>query len=240
MPPKRGYRKKRSYNTRKKRTYVKKRRNNAKVRVAHGIGGISDTTLLKLKFAYMARLEPVTSEYRLVFKGNMPFEPAGPGSGTTAGFNDWMDFYRKFQVNASKIKVTAVAVGSDASAQNTVVNCYPTTDSFGFITLLTPQELMSNPYNKMRLITTSASQGAKFMINNYMSVKKLYGVDELDESLASQNYNPPSFIQNPTQEMNWIVQLNTLDGHAGAITDFQVQLTYYIKLFDRKPLPITN
>jgi len=235
MPPKRSYnnRKKRSY---KKRGYKKKK---LTTHIPRQLTGIPDTTMAKFKFSYIARHTMATASHQFVFKGNDAYEP-NPGATSAAGFQQWWTFYQAYLVNASKIDVKFLAGSDTVATQNLSLNLYPVAEQIGTIPSLSRLDLLGNPYNKNRLVTSSASQGALGHMSNYMTTQKIFGVSgKLDLTeysvLIDQSTGLP--LASPQLPWSWVLQADQLVGTAGSIIDLQISITYYVKFFDRLQLP---
>ena len=181
----RRYKKNNFYRGRKRKYNPRNRITSRKMST---LTGIPDSSLVKLKYTTFITLNSAVQAVH-VFSGNSIFDPDRTGlGGQPLGHDQWANFYEKYSVGASKIKIQALNKSTIASTGNVLINLTPVDDNVS----RAYDEWSAYPYNKNKFIApVSAGQNGIYM-NNYMSTRKI-NANNIDDDVyqASFGSNPP-------------------------------------------------
>lgn len=224
--PYRNKAKNRYVRRRKKRRYRRRRRKPFMSRISkfklRGSSLLPDTTLVKLKYNETIQMANVAGTGWYQFSINSLFDPNTTGAGhQPQGFDQWSQFYSKYQVNASSIVCRPLP--GDTNVTQFIL--YPSND-FGTIT---PTAAKEQPYSRHSYMTSTST--VQFtQVKQYISVKKL-----LARNTNSVNYTGTTATSPPSQ-FYWHLILNSLNGTDISDIWVDVKITFYVKFFDRKSL----
>lgn len=206
----------------KKRRFKRRRRSSTSTMKIRGVSCLPDTMLVRLKYTDNITMTNVAGYGTYVFSINDCYDPNVTGVGSQPlGFDQWMNFYEAFQVNASLIYIRTLG-----NTQETTICCYPSINS-------TPSGSMdlarSQPY--ARTIFTGNQIASSFLkLKSYMSVKKLEG-----RNIDSINFTGTS-SSSPTLRRYWIVEQESRSGSDISVNEIYIMIIYYVKFFRRKTL----
>lgn len=178
---------------------------------------------LFLKLPYNQRL-PVFNTAILraySFRINSLFDPDATGIGTQPlGFDQWMNFYEKFEVRGSRIQVTVYNLSSTVTTE---VIVYPSNSATAITATNTAIE---QPYSR-KMVSAGINSRAFSRMSNYITVKKLLG-----RQIQSVNYTG-SESANPTVSLFWHTLAASIDGATNINIVMEVKLIYYVRLYKR-------
>ncbi len=213
--------KRRSRRPRRRKRYVRNKR--MSYNVIRAIGQ-PDTVYVKLKFFDSALFtdNPGVSIGRR-YRGNSVFDPALSSTNSQpAGFDQWASMYTHYEVLGSSIKCNLVNLSASPAR-----------------TLLLPHLQSTSPssadgaeQNYARTyVLSSVNGGGKIIMKNYMRTKKMFGRTTASVNFAAQ------VTANPAKEWFWQIRLTNLDGSIGIDIDGNIEITYFVKFFERAILP---
>lgn len=234
-----GYRRRNNRRRRRVRRFSRKRRNYAmpvsyRGRDKHIMPPIYKC---KLQFFYnngyaLAAVDAAIQQFR----GNSLYDPDYTGIGTQPrGYDQLTQFYNKYRVYASSIKVNFEPTGTTSQFLNTITyGVYPDAD-LG-LAFDTPKDLVEASYVKYR-VRNSYDSGGKY-VKNFMTTSQITGVRrtavKYDDTFASV------INTNPINQWIWNVfffQSAASDTNPQVINGIlNVTIQYYCEFFDRKAL----
>lgn len=212
---------------------------------------IPDRGYVKMKYADMVSVDSTYqsgNHWQLYYAAN---EITQPGLAVTTGrsnllacngVNEWDNFYGKYRVNACKItckfiKTITSSTYSDQLFQQ--ISVVPASEDT-LTTMLADSEVQSqtDKYSRYSLLGSANSSAGVKTLKNFMSTKKIFGwkYPSIDggESVVGDMISGTF----PTQLWYWVIKLAPLDGAlaAGQTADcyIQVNITYYVEMFDRR------
>lgn len=163
------------------------------------------------------------------YRGNGPFDPrVASGGQFPIAYLNWANIYNKVLCFGSKIRVMAINNTTTPGAANCQISLVPINS--GYTGALTALEVACQPYSRTRYITVQNGAGPT-ILKSYMSTKKFFGIKgELDLT----DYSSVTSTT-PTNQFYWRVQCDPVDGLTNPDCWFQVQITYYLRFFERVP-----
>jgi len=194
---------------------------------------MGDCAKLKMRYTDQGSLTNVTGNPRLVFRGNSIWDPDfALGGQTVMGWQAWNQFYLRYRVLGSAIRMTFASTNDAANRGNITCAVVPVSNTAQLdATLVQSKQL---PYAKVR----STQQGANVVtIKNYISTAKVEGIPWNAPKIAAA-YSA-AMNANPDGDFTWFwaVTWGPMNGTAIISVDFDVTITYYVELFDRRVLP---
>lgn len=225
--------------TRRRKTTAKKRfagkpsrfrKNQSRtVRVQRSVAPISDVQILKLKYAITnVQLSTGGTPNSKLMRGNSVNDPEfSAGGHQPLGHDQWCAFYDKYLVMGSSIKVL---IANTSNTDHIKVALLPKDES----TVVSSWDtLAERPYAKIRYGTPNNGSHSTPRLSGYMSTKKILGLKDLstqdDEYAAACNTDP-------SRPWYWHIYFQALNNTTAIILNVNVEMTYYVKFFDRKPL----
>lgn len=215
---------------RKKRQIIetqdKSHSNNFKSVVSYRSGtGLPQKKFVKLKYAdkivHNGSILNQT-DYRM----NSLFDPNFTSLGhQPLGFDEWKALYNRYRVNSVKVEVTAVQQDNAENASD-MVAIFPNINDVSVVQAARVMELENVAYTFVG--NTSSGQSIQ-KLEMYIDIKKLMGLNELDEDYASL------VTTNPVINPKFTVWVENLWGNATAI-NIMVEITYYAEFFEPKLL----
>ena len=134
-----------------------------------------------------------------------------------------MEFYSRYEVRASQI---LVRFHNTASGNATECVVYPSQSS-AVVTGLSAT--IEQPYAKRGVASGTAGQMTKY-IRNYIGCQKLNG-----RNLDSINFTGTASTS-PVHQFYWILYTATLDPATNLDMNQEVDIIYYVRLYQRKSL----
>lgn len=189
--------------------------------------GISDKLMTKLKYSTQVDLLASTAVGQVyVFRGNSLYDPDYTATGgQPLSFDQWAQFYNYYKVHGSKIRVTFMSQSSNITHYS--INCvFP--DLNLPTTTLSPIDIIQHPYARYRVGGVSTGNAGVTTITNYMSTKKLFGINNLDDT----EYRA-SMVNNPVNTWYWRVQQIAADQTQVINVNCLVTITYYCEFNER-------
>lgn len=188
--------------------------------------------VMAVQLKYQMRKQPTGAGVRsvedYVVRGNSPFDPDFAVGGQQAmGFDQWSNFYRRYRVKASKVKVLATADGA--------ITC-----GFGIVPLNTSSaitdqsQIQEFQYCKQKTLGNDAATATGIM-ESYMSTAKIRGGPH---DIVSYEQDLSSLVSgNPAQEWYWHVFGYGLGGSSNNFdVVLEIIITYYVEFYDRETL----
>lgn len=214
----------RRYRKKKRR---RKKKGSPKSIILRGPSVVPDQIMLKMKYRDLVNLNSPQGVYTYRnYRGNSIFDPDQQSIGKQPlGRDQWDPFYQRYQVMASKCVVRF----AQSKVNGANLNCCLTpTDGVGVLLDIVTQ--MEQPYSKSKLLCYDAT--APKVLSSYMTTKKKFGYSKgitQNDQLSALNGN------NPAEQWYWVVGVAGTGGQMSV--DLNIEITYYVRLFDRKELP---
>lgn len=218
MPYRKRYKRK---NLRRKRRY-KGRKMRRRNRMSYAVNRrliTPDTQYVKLRIQRLHNVLGLLADGFNV-SGNSAFDPLkNLGSSQMEGFDAWANLYNSYEVSASACKLTFI---NHSSAH---VNLYLQPSSDG----ANPgnSAIVGNPYGKTKILSPLVAGGVA-RIGGFMRTKKLMGRTTADTIFTAL------VTADPLQEWTWLCRMSSSDGVSTLNLQCKIQLTYYVKFFDRR------
>lgn len=228
--PRRRYRRKRTYRRKsygRRKRIIRKKKNRASKVVIRTPNTIPDRCMVKLKWGTdkpQVTASGVAGDYRVNLNGI--YDPQyDTGGDQPNGFDEWMGFYSEYQVHAAKVRVQFLNNGST----NTMICGIQASNDVTQIADCTNET--DRPYTQTALLQPLTGTKCDTNFKMYVSIKKIAGVKELDETQDTGNNGA-----NPNREV--ILHIFSQDFlKAGATTGlFRLKVTYYVEFSKRKAL----
>lgn len=192
---------------------------------------IGDCAKVKLRFTDIGFGSNTTGPVRQVYRGNSIWDPdVSLGGSTCMGWQAWNQFYLRYRVLGSAIKVVTFTSNSAANRMNINWVAVPVSNTAQLDA--TVQQSRTLPYAKVR----NSQQGSGVsMIKNYISTAKMKGIPwntpKIEEVYSS------NMDGNPAQQWFWAITWGPMDGISIINVEFEVEITYYVEFYDRRVLP---
>lgn len=173
----------------------------------------SDSTMVTLKYMEVVTLSPGANFFEYIFTGNGLFDPNVTGTGgQPAGYDQWANFYTKYLVLGSKIKLTVV---NNSATNNAAISVFPTDQTSGVVDF---SSATAQPYSRWNVINFTGSI-SKMTLRNSIMTSKVWGKDcRYDDLFTATVSNNPSNI--------WYWCING-DSQPGG----NISVTLYVEIF---------
>lgn len=210
---------------------TKKGRTRVSTSIIRQPSGISDRTLVKLRFSFDSTSTNTSGGFSSgVIKINDILDPAGTGGIGSAAYlyGQWAQFYLHSLVMGVKITVTA-AIGP-TNVSSTSNRSHSLTFSNDAIAPSSVAEVSMYPYS---IVRTWAVNTKAPIIKSYMSVPKLLGLTR-EQYVSDPRYRGSFSTPSAPSVVTW-AHIGTWDPYGGVtVNTFQtVYVTFYCMLFDR-------
>jgi len=209
---------------------------------------LPDRMFMKLKYIDNSQNYiriPNADQYGTRFmSGNNLYDPdLASGNYGTLGFQDWSNFYNKYRVHASKIKVTfsqVATAGQTNELQNYRCTVVPLDLSTNQGTLAFYKAQPMQQYAHTRDLGAISGNRGVIQIKNYMSVCKFEGsmAPKYDISFAATTHGTAT-QKSPKNQFYWMMLVAHLEGTAlTAQYDLgcSVEIDYYVEFYSRRDL----
>lgn len=195
---------------------------------------VPDRSYLKFKYTtYINQVIGTGNYYQGVYRANSLYDPDFQvGGRQPIGYNIWSQFYNKYCVHGSKIKVSLTNIGSGTNAYVVVIPENTTSIPFTNIT-----ELTMYPYQRY-CVASQATGMDRSKVTNYMSTKKIWGVHKA-AVMADQDYASLTST-NPAKPWYWNIFVDTPDSAKATNIQLKVDITYYCEMYERYVPEISN
>lgn len=185
----------------------------------------ADTTLVHMRFSFTDGVQ-FTGAGEYAFSGNSIYDPGVAVSANLnpSGWTQWSNFYFKYRVLASRIKITFLALNASVPME---LSLFPTNFISGVANL---RDAQNQPYAKWTGLGVSTGMG-KATLTSFMSTAKIYGQNIMTDDRFAAVFTAP-----PANEWFWVI--NSYDDIATANLQYKydVCIDYKVLLFDRIPL----
>lgn len=209
----------------KRRRRRKRQRNNQLI--VRGPQITPDSLMVRMNYSANFALTSASGAFaQHVFRGNSIFDPDLTGAGgQPLGHDQWQGLYKKYQVMASKIRVQMVTAPTPTAGA--VMYIAPLDQSTSLVGVLQGVE---QPYAVSTVLSPFTSKTVQ--LDNYLSTKSKFGYKKVSElNILAANFNT-----SPAEEFFWSVGMSAVDGAGDVTLHGLVQITYFVKLFDRLDL----
>lgn len=224
---------------RPRRRFGRKRKAGLRPRttVLRGPPGCPDSMFLKFTYQDVGNTAVTHGTNQVVdFSGNCCAEPVvGDTSKLCSFFNQWSVFYETATVYSSKIEVTVIDTTSTVNSCGYFLAVVPLD---GGSTPVTLAQAMLQPRAKYRFI--QAGSGRMRPIRHFMSTACLLGMPKMQITADEDFSHLMTIGAQPTRQWIWNVFLCPADQVNTDVTGvLSVKLTYYVKLTDRRMIPLS-
>jgi len=211
-----------SYGRRKFRKSGRRRKNSRATTGKQKSLLFADRQLVKFKYTQLvANFTGATASYE--YRGNSIYDPDYTGTGTTvAGHSSWKDFYSRYRVHGSKIKVTVI---NDSTADQVVASIVARANSDADQTMQT--------YATNWVVGSRDSGKSIATRKQFMATKKVWG----QKTIISQEFSA-GIDNSPTNQWWWTIDLIGVDGNLDC--HIWVEIVYYTELYQRRSNMITS
>lgn len=197
-------------------------------RVPMAVDVCPDAMVVKLKYSTSYRI--TSALFEKTFRGNGLYDPDQSGVGhQPLGFDQWMAFYTRYRVYASRIKVTILNNNDNSTNPNNNVTCVvlPTLSSLAITSDEQGDELMESKTDDAGKSTGPAED----KLENYMVTAKMFGVPDI----RYDNLNSGSDSSDPSYVWFWKVITNSTEGAlVNQNTFVNVLIEYTAEFFQRR------
>ncbi len=185
---------------------------------------VPDKMKLKVRYATSQSKSTTTVISTHKFRGNSIHEPDATLSGhQPLGHDQWAAFYDKYFVSSCKIEIIHTCQTPDVPY---IISCYPknvvSTES-------NPDTIYEKGYVRKQ-IGNNATRGKLVL---FTSTNKIVGTGKI---AVTDNTYVADFGGSPAQQWYYHIHTQALDEATQVIVNYQVLLTYYATLFDRRSL----
>lgn len=166
------------------------------------------------------------------FRNNSIYDPDGTGIGhQPLGYDQWSQFYGRYRVIGAKYRITiSNATDTACKVGLLAVNGAYSTSSIN-------QTAFEHPHMMAKVV---GSQDGKDVVEftKYFANPRIAGVSmttyKADDRYQSQ------FGTNPLEQISAVIQARSLDPSSGVGLKGSIHVIYYVELFDRNDLEISN
>lgn len=218
----RGQRRRKSYPLADRSTF-----NVGTVGICRNPTAITDSMLVKLKYSQAVDLTSGANPGSHVFNMNSIFDPNFTGVGhQPLGYDEWSNFYAQYCVYGASWNVRIVGDGNAACLAGVLVKPNSTL-------LNNFDTIRERPYSQDAICGLQGSNKHIQCFKGFMSTKRIFGLKTL--TVADDQYIA-SFGANPSNSWYLHLYAQHIDRSTAASSKAEVELTYYVKLFNRKNL----
>jgi len=195
---------------------------------------LADKTFTKLKFTGMDNLVFAANQFVAIpIEGN-GFDNTGVTTLYPPGLLTWGQFYTRYRVFGSKIKVTFI--NNDAAATPTVgLYCREGDDAVA----IDNTNVLDQPYSRWRMLARAGGMD-KVILKSFMKSKKLFGNKVSQEEdyqglfLYSPGTNDIIAVANPVSSWDWAIFATSNTPLATTNISITYEVSYYVQFEDRR------
>lgn len=207
----------------------RRRRGARTTKMTRGPATISDRIIVRMKYVAFETMTTSTASDHL-FNLNSIFDPDRTGIGhQPLGHDQWANFYSKYRVFATKIRVSAMR--TDNTILGGVFGFFPSNNTSAATTVNVFQE---QPRARWKGIAQGAGMGKVNLRANY-SLPKVIGQTSAQYRSGDTQY-PGVFGASP----NELIILHVVGASIDQITQisfhYSIEIDYFVELFDRLQL----
>jgi hypothetical protein len=198
---------------------------------------------LKLRYAenFAGTMAVGDGQDTWAYRGNSIFDPyAGAGGHAPYSSEQWTNFYKRYRVFGSSIKVTCAynrSANSSTADNINGINLYvvPVTDS----TIVFQSTLDEMPRCRKRF-NWATYQNRPSRIKHYATTRQIFGVSKATASTNAEFSaltGPTGTGSDPSAQWYWwIAATKPFDAVSTVVQQlmWRVEITYYVVLYDRK------
>lgn len=222
-------RKKTTRPRRRRRPANKTNRRYAKLTRVRAPGGIADRLYLKMKYHETSSLTSsagVPASY--IFRTSLN-DPNLTASGHyPMGRNQWSAFYNQYRIYGIGYKVTAYNTSAADVANFTVIQKPNAT------AVVSIDQQWETQYAKTKQCGLFGSGTSSKIISGYMSTAKICGITK--QRLSNDDIFSALFTANPVSMAYLHIYGSPADGAGSLTLQLNVQLMFYVQMFDRHTL----
>lgn len=229
--PRRPYR---SLYTRKRRgarnrLMYRRKRNKPQLSVVRGVSAFPDETMVKLKYTQIYNVSTGSNIDNVQYRGNGPFDPeVAVGGGQPPMYDTYTSMYYRYDCRGCRIKATLLPTTNTVAASSIVWGIIPTNDSSYSYTL---GDIIEQPLSKWKTANALYGAGRNQTIVHYMSTQKMKGLRK--GQLNDDTYHADT-SSTPISQWYWDVLVSSADEATVPICNIVVELTYYVRFYNRK------
>lgn len=192
---------------------------------------VPDRVKVRLKVSEIFDLQAASGQFAGYLIGNSLFNPGGTNFNTQpAGFNQWMAFYAKYRVHASRVNFKLINNG-DAAVTGAWIVCYPNVEN----TILSGSvaTAITQTYSRSTYLGNWQGIGIKTLTNSMRSAK-IFGHNILfDEGFAGDLSSAPNY------KWYWIIELYSIGGDIDvqALLTMSFDVEFYARITQQQSLP---
>lgn len=203
------------------------------------IGGVADSTMVKLNYAFKAPFPNFTSspagKSSILISGDNAFDPGLSLDNHRANMlHRWQSFYQKYVTYGSRIKVTFINNGNDSRFISLrAVSAMAEPGAVGDIVT----QVMTDPNTRSSTLGNQGANSAIRRLSMYRSMRKILGVKSISQDIEGSDGGLTHLcVGDAFHNWYWIMTLSDLAESAttgSPNVTCLVKVTYYIRLFDR-------
>lgn len=226
--------------------------------------------MLRVKLPWITTFGPnlaVSSSQSYAFQGNaiVPYTAAGQASANTpaagdslpAGEVEYSQFYDRYVINGSSIKVEAISINGQAQANSPLVRAVllavpfvgnDTSDNWQSVKAqldtYTYEELLAWPFAKWRMIGSNTGGASRLIFKMFRKTKQMSGVKDLRDSSQYQGVLTDGTTAvsggavNPQSGFMYYLRFFNANTALTAPLEITVRMSLYVTMYSREFNPI--
>lgn len=164
-------------------------------------------------------------------RGNSLYDPETIlGGANPYSFDAWSNFYNKYRVYGSAVRVTTYPTGTTNLSTTQQLIVVPTANSSDALTA-TIDVATQMPYSKNNISNLYKGPAT---ISSYMSTRKIHGIDKAQ---FGREYFEAQVTSNPTRMWFWNILNGPIVSGETCQNVYKIRITYYAEFYDRKVTP---
>lgn len=166
------------------------------------------------------------------FRNNSIYDPDGSGIGhQPLGYDQWSQFYGRYRVIGAKYRVTITNV-TDTPCK---VGILAVNGSYGTSSI--NQTAFEHPHMISKVVGSQDGADVREFVK-YFANPRILGMS-MAQYKGDDRYQS-QFGTNPLEQISAVVQARSMDPSSGVGLKCSVHITYFVELFDRNDLEISN
>lgn len=197
--------------------------------VMRGPSGFPDRIRVKLNYYGIEQYTLTTGAANYgYYRGNSLYAPRSSGGHQPYAYDQWTQFYSKYRVLGSAIRVVPSFGGTNFTGSSS-------TNDLGLVvvpkleTTSPTSEVIEQPYSKSR---TASHYASNCMIKHYMSTSKIYGTDH--RAVRSEDDFAAYSSSSPVNLWYWFIYVFPPTGTSDTMyVSANIKLTFYVEFSAR-------
>lgn len=224
--------------------------------------------LLRVKLPWIKTFAPniaTTGSQSYAFQGNgiVPYTAAGQSGNNTLGAGDslpageveYSQFYDRYVINGSSIKVEAISINGQAQAMSPLIRAVlvavpfinDVNDSWSGVKAqldtYTYEELLAWPYAKWRMIGSNTGGASRLIFKMFRKTKQMSGVKDLRDNnqytgLLTDGTTTANNGNNPPAGFMYYLRFFNSNTSLTAPLEITVRMSLYVTMFSREFNPV--